>query len=347
MIKQIQFLLAIVLLFLTGCKDSYGPVNLEEYDLLPNQLGVFIVNEGNYNGGNATLSYYLPDSLQVSNNLFSIVNGQPLGDVGYSMMIRDSLGYIVVNNSKKIEVIDINSYEIVTTITGFSSPRFIEFIDDSKAYVSDLSSTSLGIIDLQTNMVSDVIPLGYTSEAMVMVDNKVFVTNWSFGNQVLVIDALNDILLDSVTVPLEPNSIVKDKFNRIWVLSSGGFMNDEIPALTCINPANHDIIKTISFSSFNQNPTRLNVNGGGDTLYYLNQHVYQLPISSDEIYGEEFISSNERNLYSLAIHPDKSLIFVADAKDYNQAGDVYVYKLNGILVDQFTAGVIPSGFCFQ
>ena len=150
--------------------------------------GVFIIDEGNFMGGNGSLSFYSYDSSKVYNDLFSEVNGRPLGDVPNSMEIYGDKAYIVVNNSGKIEIIKKNTLESVSTITGLISPRNIGFVNSSKAYVTSMYSDSLIIINLNDNSISGYIDLRRSSESIVIAGDKAFVANWVGGNEVMVID---------------------------------------------------------------------------------------------------------------------------------------------------------------
>ena len=86
-------------MLVTSCmKWDYGEE--EEFTIPPH--GLFITNEGNYQYGNATLSYYDPSTNTVENELFYRANGYRLGDVAQSMTIHDGKGWIVVDNSHVI-----------------------------------------------------------------------------------------------------------------------------------------------------------------------------------------------------------------------------------------------------
>ena len=171
------------------------------------------------------LSLSIPMTLQKFTMICSPdVNGRPLGDVPNSMEIFGDKAYIVVNNSGKIEVIKKSNLESVKTITGLISPRNIGFVSSSKAYVTSMYSDSLIIINLTDNSISGYIDLRRSSESIVIAGDKAFVANWVGGNEVMVIDNTTDEVVDSIEVGIEPESMVFDRNNMLWVLCNGGWM---------------------------------------------------------------------------------------------------------------------------
>ena len=129
---------------LTSCmKWDYG---MEE-DFHVTDTGLFITNEGNFQYGNATLSFYNPATKEIENEIFYRANAMKLGDVAQSMVIRDGIGWVVVNNSHVVFAIDINTFKEVGRITNFTSPRYIHFLSDEKAYVTQIWDNRIFIVN--------------------------------------------------------------------------------------------------------------------------------------------------------------------------------------------------------
>src|ERR1035437_5546139 len=105
--------------------------------------------------------------------------------------------------------------------------------------------------------------------------------------------------------------------------------------------------KVFNFPNLNDTPSRLCINASKDTIYFLNNGVYQMSVSMTAIPSSPFIPSNGHLFYGLGIHPLNGTIFVSDAKDYIQNGEVYQYdQVTGKVLNSFPAGRIPGSFCF-
>ncbi len=316
--------------------------------------GVFVINEGNFGYGNGSLSFLNLDSLSIYNDIFYQANQRPLGDVVQSMAISGDTGWIVVNNSAKIEIVDLTDISLKSTISGFTSPRFILPVSSEKAYVSDFVDDEISILNTQTFSIEGKINLGCSSEEMLLTDGKVFAAFWSnYGfsdlenNKLMVIDVVTDQLIDSVVVGKEPHSMALDNADKIWVLCSGGFAGDEKPSLWRIDPISLEVITSFIFTDINSSPTSLCINGAGDTLFYLNQGIFQLAIDAANLPSDPLIAEGQRLYYSLAIDPETSIIYATDAIDHQQRGLLLRYRPDGTIIDSFRAGIIPGRLVFD
>ncbi|MCU0410698.1 MAG: hypothetical protein MUC70_05305, partial [Bacteroidales bacterium] len=250
--KNGSLLFVLVTLLLSSCNSLHSDPDT----VFPDGNGFFILNEGNFMAGNGSISFYSHETTKIYNDLFESVNGRPLGDIPTSITLAGSVGFIVVNNSGTIEVIDMHNMESLATITGLSSPRQI-VIDGRKAYVSSLSSEEITIIDVDDFTIDGSIEIGSGSEAMIVYGNKLFAAHWAGGNSIKVIDLDTKQVIKTIVTGLEPESMVLDSSGKLWVLCTGGYMNEEVPALYRINPATFDIEATLPFRTLYDNPSSL------------------------------------------------------------------------------------------
>jgi YVTN family beta-propeller protein len=338
--------ITIIILTITSCKKDKPEVAQPTVQIPVYSEGVFIINEGNFNGGNAKVSYYNITTNAVSQDLYQPANNVPLGDICQSMVLHNGNAYLVVNNSQKITVVNPSTFVETAMITGLGSPRYLLPIDNQKAYVSDLFSSNVSIINLTTNTVSGTIPIGSSSEEMVLASGKVFVTSFS-SDKVYVIDVTSDAVVDSIIVGPSSNSIKLDVNGKLWVLCNGSY-SDAIPgSLYRINPSTNEVEQTLFFTNHNEYPNKLRINGGLNTLYFLNTNVYSMSITDTVLPANAFVTSSGNALYGLGIDPLSGDVFVSDAVDYIQSGKVYRYESSGAFVNSFTVGVLPGEFCFN
>ncbi len=346
---RLSFLIILLASFWACDDDDFGEQNDNE-DEFVHDAGLFIINEGNFGAGNGSVSFFNPASGEVENGIFYAANSRPPGDIPMDIVFSDETAYITVNNSGKIEVVDLEDFESENTLTGFSSPRRAAIVED-KIYVSDLESTNLSWFDMTDLSEVKTVDAGKSTEAMLYDGMYLYVTNWSEfyvqqpNNTVMVIDPVDNTLIKSIQVAKEPNSLVKDKDGNIWVLSSGGYMNDEEPAISRIDPVTLTVTKTLEFD-INSSPSHLAINKTGDTLYYVKHGIFKVAANADSLMMHPVIPVAGRTINSLAVDPATGEIYFTNAMDYQQKGWIYRCSPQAEVTDSFRVGIVPGSLKF-
>jgi len=148
--------------------------------------------------------------------------------------------------------------------------------------------------------------------------------------------------------------MVMDKNNQLWVLCDGGRPGNpfghELPSLYQIDADSREVVKSMNFE-LEESPTELKINASLDTLYFINKHVFRLPVvgmQEPKLFVQSPYAGNvDEGFYGLAVDPVTSEIYVSDGIDMVQKGYVYRYLPEGMAVDTFRVGIIPGGFCFR
>lgn len=346
-----QILLLIVLM--GGCmKWDYALE--EDFDLPPQ--GLFIVNEGNFQYGNSSLSFYVPETGEAINELFIRANGMKLGDVAQSMTIYGDKGWIAVNNSHVIFAIDLTTGKETGRIENLTSPRFIHFISDEKAYVTQLWDNRIFVVNPKTYRTTGYIevpgmgPESGSTEEMVQVGDDVYCTCWSYQNTLVRIDARTDEVTGMLKLGFQPRWIVKDRYDMLWVLTDGGYEGSvygyEPPALYRLDPKTFTVTDKFEFK-LGDSPASLQTDASGQYLYWLNDDVWKMDVESQRLPPAPMIKTRETKYYSLTVSPYTGDVYVGDAIDYQQPGKVYRYSGEGELIEEFYVGITPGAFCWK
>lgn len=352
--KYCSALLFCAVLSMTGCMEwEYGDAS-EEFKASAH--GLFITNEGNFQYGNATLSFYDPQTKRVQNEVFFRANGMKLGDVAQSMSIYGNRGWIVVNNSHVIFAIDPDTFKEIGRIENLPSPRYIHFLSDEKAYVTQLWDNRIVIVNPTTYEITGHIRVpemtmeSGSTEQMVQLGRYVFCNCWSYQNRIIKIDTETDRVVDQLAVGIQPTSIVADKFGRLWTITDGGYEGSpygyEAPSLYCIDPVNFKVEKQFGFK-IGDRPSEIQINGDGDKLYWINNDVWCMDITADSLPALPFLAYHGTIYYGLTVNPLNGEVYIADAIDYQQQGKIYRYSAEGELIDEFYAGITPGAFCWK
>lgn len=348
MFKKFVLFMVLAALIVTGCEKD--PTGAGDGDKNPKLSGAFILNEGNFNGGNGSLSFYSPKDGTIQNGIFKAVNGVDLGDVVQSMTIVDTLGFIVVNNSNKIEVISTNSWKKVTTINlpAGSSPRYLAY-DDQFAYVTNLFGNNISKINLDTYQVESSIPVGTNPEMIVLDGNAAYVANSGFGwnNTVSVVNLAQGQESKTIKVGDNPRTMRKVNNDELHVLCEGrwpawGDTSDTGTngGLYVIDMVSNTVIDSFMIAG---HPSRLAYDGD-DTGYFLSGgQVVSYSTVSHSIVNDTLISGF---FYGLEVDPVSKNIFTLDAKNYAQNGDLKIYSADGTLQESYETGIIPGSVTF-
>lgn len=341
--QKISCILFFLLIFSSCVKDKPVPAVAVAVQLSTAKK-VYVINEGPFQGnGNGAISLYDPQTNVAIENYYQVQNQSEIGNVAQSMNYINGNYYIVVNNANKIIVCDAQLKK-TTQITGLTSPRYILPLTNKKAYVSDLYANAISIVDLGSNSKTGSIACYGKTEKMVSFYNKVFVTNTD-REYVYVIDALKDSIVDSVFVGYNAGSIALDKNDKIWVLGSGK-APQSAGRLVRFNPINNSVETNLMFAAGTL-PGNLCMNKNKDILFYLNDGIYKMSITDATLPSQAFISKETKNFYGLGINPNDEAIYAADALDYSQRSQIYIYNPDGSSKTDFKAGVISNGFYFE
>lgn len=350
--KLVLTLLAGSLFFVSCSDDDDNNAPSGAYD-----NGVLVLNQGNFNSGNASVSY-ISNAFAIENNIFSTNNQNlPLGDVGQSVGLEGNNAYIVVNNSNKIEVVNRYTFAPVATLsTGLTNPRYIAF-ENGKAYVTcwgDGTVTTddyIAIIDLATNTVSTTrIPVAEGPEKIIEEDGKLYVAHrggYGFGNSVTVINTVNNTIVTTIAVGGIPGSLEEEN-GTLYVLSEGypSYAPAETAgSLTRINMANNTVISTTDFAG-TTHPANLVIEDGA--LYYtVNNAIFKGGLINAVLPTSPLFTADIPSGTGLtAFDVEDNHIYIGSGS-FSANGSVGVYSLTGALQQTLTVGIAPVGFYFN
>lgn len=331
--------------------------------------GMYLLNEGNMDANKASLDYLDYTSGIYDLNLYNQVNPTVtggLGDVGNNIGVYGSKVYIVVNNSNKVEVLDLATNKHLGQV-DIVNCRNVTFYN-GKAYVSaylgqvDNPNDPNGIvaeIDTAALSVTRTVTVGRQPEQLAVVNGKLYVANSGdysppdYERTISVIDPGSFTVIDTISVGINLDCVVPDGLGNIYVTSRGD--NYSTPADLFVIDCSADTVKKdfhlpatnlwIDGGKAYVLSTDFNYNTGKTTISYA-----MVDVRADTILAGSFITDGtDKNIvlpYGISVNPTTKEILVTDAKDYVSPGTLYCFSPAGKREWSTTTGDIPGHFAF-
>ncbi|MFN8275989.1 MAG: hypothetical protein U0T84_00765 [Chitinophagales bacterium] len=338
--KQLLSLLFMTVFF-CSCKKSSSP-NV----IAGNKIGL-VLNEGNFNFGNASVtSFDMLTGIAVADQ-YKATNQVALGDVVQSCYVRDSTGYLVVNNSAKITAVSLgnNLKKRFDIVLPGSSPRYMTATTSGKAFITELYANKIWLADLTTNNITGSIPVSGWTEQLALIGNQLFVVQrkklgGADAAALLVIDANSNQIIQTISLPTDPNGmVVNSSGTSVFVMCEA---KSTTPArIYSVDVASLAKTDSLIFSASDK-PSLLTIDRM-NRLYFANQNVYR--ISGLKASREELIHGENQQWYGLGIDANYRL-FASDAIDYVQSSNITCVDSTGRTVFSFRSGINANGFVF-
>jgi hypothetical protein len=321
-------------LLLTSCETVE-----EKPDITINNLkGMFVVCEGVYGHANGEITFYDQEGNQTIKNLYFSVNDIALGDIVHSFEIVDTLGFIVVNNSQKVTVVNMKDFSVVKTIEGFSYPRSVVRADDNTVYVSNGNGSSenyIYSIDLVTLEKKDSLAVATGPEKLISVNSKVYAAIAggynNDGNQV---------------IEINPASFA-DNDKNLWVYCKGvpDFTNWPIVTYTGSGISkiivSSGVVSTMPFTEMNSSGINTIAAGkDANTIYYLNGGLYAMPVTATALPANRLV---DKLFYGVDVDPLSGDIVCLD----DVASEAVIFNSTGVEVASFETAHFPNSVVFS
>ena len=353
--QKISNLLSLtILLFCFGCTPEAEYVLPESID----NVRAIVVSEGQFGYGTSSLTS-VSHAGEVEQDLFRRVNSRPMGDVAQSMTKIGNYYYVPLNNSRKIEVMDCETFQSIETMPlGLDViPMYVQHLGGDSIVVTDQKQNSqIIIMDINhgTNrpMVRRTVSLGGYNRSfrMQLINDKLFIgadrmTVFDLGN---ITSAGMRQVLKQDGVPLQVvdfSKLVVDKNGMLWALGHW--------QLVCIDPVTERTVLELNVGSLNINSwtSSLDISPDGSTLYFNSaRRVYTVDVDNPQVPTEPIIypqRTDGRTVYLMCVSKENTIFLSEVLYGSLSRSRVYEYDLEGNELQNFRAGIFSHFIYFN
>ena len=348
------------ILSLVGCKKDPPPPPEP-----PRTNKVVVVNEGLPASGTGSICFYDPLNKSIDHNVFYKTNTYVPGNSLYSIYVDGDRSFLVVAGTGEILMVNSSDMEVQKRFTGLGAPRQMLKISENKFYVTDWIENGVWILNVANGNLIKSIQTGLAPEAMTLFGNLAFVANSGgpvVDSTVTIIHALEDTIMGQMLVGHNPNSLLVDDENKLWVLCSGyeDLQNpfNSTPGVLVKFDLSKDSLEyyladSLALDTFwvfqdNQLKPQDFIQGESNNIFYFldyykeanlmkfNRDMGILPTGA-------FISGSYN---AVGFDPIELEIYLSDPGDEMSPGTIYRFGTGGGQIDARETGVKPVEFGF-
>lgn len=337
----------ISVLLVSCCLLSSCDQNDTNNDVISLEVGsVLVLCEGNFNANNASLWAFTPGDETTLGPLFQDLTRQELGDVAQSFTLIGDRLYIVNNNSHTVEIINLKSpltHEGTLTLPN-ASPRYLA-IQDNIGYITCWNLEGILLVDLDTQTVTDTIPVGALPEDLLIVDNFLYTSitmdnQWNPADYVLKIDLSSTSIVDTFQVVPGPGRLLF--LNGLLYVASNALVFDgnnyESRAGTSTIDLLSGVVNTSDYGATSQVGTDWVVVDGAPFRATLSGMA---PLNNDLSLDFENQIGNFTGVYAVGAYQDYLFFGLTD---YVAPDQVVVTDVYGNELATYDVGVLPTDF---
>lgn len=379
--RQAMALCLLALAFqLCSCEDDseeaprgVGGVAVSPPAADPEIKGVFVLNEGQMDKNKCSLDYFDYTRGKFYNGLFRAMNPDVplgLGDTGNDLAVWRGRLYAVVSGSGLIEVADARTVRHIGYVE-LPGCRHIAF-SGGKAYATaysgetdeetKLQKGTLAEIDLGSLEITRTCPVGFQPEGVAAAGGKLYVANScaigpdytiTYERTVSVVDMETMTLEKNIDVAINLNTMQLGADGKIYVISRGdyGSVPSDVYVLDTQTGAVEGALGVRAASMCL----------AGDSLYIVgNEYSYATDsyersfviydVRKKAVTDGSFIAGGAdtgiNSPYGIAVNPENGDVFVADAGDYVNPGELFCFSRLGALQWTAVTGDIPGHMAF-
>ena len=318
---------------------SFFIISCSENDEIINTEWVFVACEGNYGASNGSV-YMI--------NQFGEMDSIPnLGDVVQSVEVHENKLFVLVNNSHKLHVFDINSDGV--SLPGIeinldgSGPREM-IVDGGRLYFSNWNSKDVKYLDLFNYKVEKLININGLPEGIVKNGDDLYIAvnmneDYSSSDKVIRYDINENNIKEIITVGDGPLDLE--------------FSNNELYVSRTYYDENYTAYHGTSQFSLNNNKVLIKEYGKntpcGGSVHSFNNKVYRSALGGivelDDLLNlietNVIGNFNQSEVYSVEVINDKVYFGLTD---YNNLNKVKVISKDNLEIADYNVGKIPGDF---